>query len=161
MTPPTAYIYAALAAAVLTLAGGWAVDNARWTAKYEALVSTHATAVAEGERTARRKEAAAQKATDEVRTDAQEKLVALSDDLRAADTTAERLRKANDDLRRAATSAATAGRSEAATRALVLYSELLDARDRRVGELAAEADRRRIAGLACERYADEVAAPDS
>ena len=148
------YKYAAVFAAGLAV--GWIYNGSLWSAKHERLISEHAQAVAEGQAKVRAVETLYASKLDEVVHDAQSQADAIAVDAHNAASVSERLREENDRLRRAASSSSAPADCSAAKRTMVLYSKLLDRADDRAGNLAKEADRRRVAGLACEASYDAI-----
>jgi len=153
ITPRLAIAGAVLAACLVAgFAAGWLWNGARWDAKYSALTTQHADAARIAEANARSIEQQYQAGIEEARTDGQERIKAVQADAIAATATADSLREQlKARTSRATQDTGTTCRGEAATATLILYSELLDGADRRAGELAEEADRRRAAGITCER----------
>ena len=145
----------ALGLAALVLLGfgvGWSWQGSRWESKYIALGAAWAEARAAAERQARSEETRRAAAVEGIRRDAKEQI-----ELAQADATADSLRQQLAERTRRATQGAGACPGGSPTTAtLILYSELLDRADARAGELAAEADRRRVAGLACEAQYDSL-----
>lgn len=154
-----AWIAAGLVVAGFLVAWNW--QGSRYEAKLADLRSAHSQALAEAQERARRIEQGWHATIDEVRKDARENAAAVADDLDSANHELARLREASASRSsRAASNTSTACRSTPATGALILYSELLDSCSARVLDLAGEADRRRVAGLACERYGEVLAGRD-
>lgn len=138
---------------------GRAEVQARWDAQRAAHAEVAASAAHAARAEERRREAALRKEMD----DALQAVARARADADRAAGAAERLRHA---ARAAAArcgaatgDTATAAASAAATGAGDLLAELLRAADERAGALAAEADRRGIAGTACERAYDALTAP--
>lgn len=150
-------MFLAVALLLIGFAGGWGWNGSIWSEKYAKLEGGHARDVAAGERLAREEETRRSEALEEARKNTQAELERHAADTASADSVAERLRAENARLRRAAENTEASCRSPAATSAVVVYSELLDRCDARAGDLAGEADRRRIAGLACEQAYDLLA----
>ncbi|UPT34698.1 DUF2514 domain-containing protein [Pseudomonas amygdali] len=101
-----------------------------------------------------------QKAANQVANHARQEQTAALTDAAVADAAGDRLRVQAGKLA-AATSCApgdtgAAERGKAATRAAMVLSELLSRSDSRAGELAKYADSARIAGLACNRFVEEL-----
>lgn len=111
-----------------------------------------AESIRQAELTQRNEEQRRSEAVTKEATDAQTRIAALEDDLRAA-------RSAADSLRAAAASAASRARSHPATAAtsettadpIGMLTRVLNELDERAGILAETADRSRIAGDACVR----------
>lgn len=130
---------------------GWNWQGARWESIYSERETEYAEAQAAAERLARSEEARRAAAAEGIRRDAKNQIEQAQADAAAADTAADSLRQQLAERTRRATQGAGACPGGSPTTAtLILYSELLDRADARAGELAAEADRRRVAGLACQ-----------
>lgn len=153
---------AGLAALVLLGFGvGWSWQGSRWESKYIALGAEYAEARAAAERQARSEETRRAAAVEGIRRDAKNQIEQAQADATAADATADSLRhQLAERTRRATQGAGACPRGSPTTATLLVYAELLDRADARAGELAAEADRRRLAGLACEAQYDSLRAPD-
>jgi uncharacterized protein YaaQ len=82
---------------------------------------------------------------------AQQQLSALQGDAAAARTGAERLRRELERLRQSRTTAVASGGGPTADGSVVLLTGLLAESVERNRQLAAEADRRRAAGMACQQ----------
>lgn len=136
---------------------GWNWQGARWESRYIALGAEYAEKRAEAERQARSEETRRAAAVEGIRREARERIAAAESDAADERADADGMRKELAERTRRATQGAGAcpGGSPATT-ALILYSELLDRADARASELAGEADRRRIAGLACEEQYDSL-----
>ena len=149
---------AGLAALVLLGFGvGWSWQGSRWESRYIALGAEYAEARAAAERQARSEEARRAAAVEGIRRDAKNQIEQAQADATAAAATADSLRQQLAERTRRVTQGVGACPGGSPTTAtLILYSELLDRADARAGELAAEADRRRVAGLACERQYDSL-----
>lgn len=140
---------------------GWSWQGSRWESKYLALGAAWAESRAAAERQARSEEARRAAAVEGIRRDAKQQIEEAQADATASDATADSLRKQLAERTRRATQGAGACPGGSPTTAtLLVYAELLDRADARAGELAAEADRRRVAGLACEAQYDSLRAPD-
>ena len=130
---------------------GWSWQGSRWESKYIALGAAWAESRAAAERQARSEETRRAAAVEGIRRDAKNQIEQAQADADAADAAADSLREQlAERTRRATQGAGACPGGSPTTSTLVLYSELLDRADARAGELAAEADRRRVAGLACE-----------
>lgn len=140
---------------------GWSWQGSRWESRYIALGAEYAEARAAAERQARSEETRRAAAVEGIRRDAKQQIEQAEADADAADATADSLRQQLAERTRRATQGAGAcpGGSPTTT-TLLVYAELLDRADARAGELAAEADRRRVAALACEAQYDSLRAPD-
>lgn len=141
-----------LAALVLLGFGvGWSWSGSLWESKYNNRETKYAEARAAAERQARSEETRRAAVVEGIRRDAKDQIEQAQADATAAAATADSLRQQLAERTRRATQGAGACPGGSPTTAtLILYSELLDRADARAGELAAEADRRRVAGLACE-----------
>lgn len=108
-----------------------------------------------GERAERAKEQQRVDAQEEVRAHAQEQRTIAEGSASGADAVGQRLRDEAGQFASIVScpgpDPAVATRGEAARRAAMVLSDLLSRADARAGELAAVADRARIAGLACEQ----------
>ncbi|UPT38113.1 DUF2514 domain-containing protein [Pseudomonas amygdali] len=153
---------------VLALAGalygaylhGVTVTDLAWKAKWAEEVSTQSEAVATTTTEYRTEEQRRQKAANQVANDARQEQTTALTDAAVADAAGDRLRVEAGKLA-AATSCApgdtgAAKRGKAATRAAMVLSDLLGRADARAGELAKAYDESRIAGLACNRFVDEL-----
>ncbi len=136
---------------------GWSWQGALGDAKYDQRETEYTEARAEAEQQARSEEARRAAAVEGIRREARERIAAAESDAADERADADGMRKELAERTRRATQGAGAcpGGSPATT-ALILYSELLDRADARASELAGEADRRRIAGLACEEQYDSL-----
>jgi len=136
---------------------GWSWQGDRWESKYSERETEYTEARAEAERQARSEETRRAAAVEGIRREARERIAAAESDAADERADADGMRKELAERTRRATQGAGAcpGGSPTTT-ALILYSELLDRADARASELAAEADRRRIAGLACEEQYDSI-----
>lgn len=156
-----AQIGGALAAvSALVLLGfwvGWSWQDSRWESKYIAIGAAYAEARAAAERQARSEETRRAAAVEGIRRDAKDQIELAQADAAAADAAADSLRQQlAERTRRASADTCSDAGSQTARSTLILYSELLGRADARAGELAAEADRRRVAGLACEAQYDSL-----
>jgi hypothetical protein len=143
----------ALVAALVGL-GYWVGSSwtgAEWEAKYEKREGQYKEAGRLAEQQARSEETRRAAAVEGIRREARERIAAAESDAADERADADGMRKelANRTIRATHGAGACPGGSPTTT-TLILYSELLDRADDRASELAAEADRRRIAGLACE-----------
>lgn len=138
---------------------GQSVAGAEWQAKWSARDALDADAKAINESTERAKEQARQQTINKVIQDGQKVI-----DQAFADAGASRddrsLRDAADETagRVAASQAGghscTAAASQAATRAVMVFADVLKRADQRAGDLAADADQSRGRGVTCERAYD-------
>ncbi|MDF7792940.1 DUF2514 domain-containing protein [Pseudomonas syringae] len=134
--------------------------EADWQQKWDRELKAQSQAVASTTTEYRTEEQRRQKAANQVANDARQEQTAALTDAAVADASGDRLRVEAGKLA-AATSCApgdtgAAERGKAASRAAMVLSELLSRSDARAGELAKYADSARIAGLACNRFADEL-----
>nr|WP_276616880.1 DUF2514 domain-containing protein [Pseudomonas syringae] len=139
---------------------GVTVTDLAWRTKWAEEVSGQSEAVATTTTEYRTEEQRRQKAANQVANDARQEQTAALTDAAVADAAGDRLRVEARKLA-AATSCApgdtgAAERGKAASRAAMVLSELLGRADARAGELAKAYDESRIAGLACNRFADEL-----
>lgn len=140
---------------------GWSWNGSLWESKYNTRETEYAEARAAAERQARSEETRRAAAVEGIRRDAKTQIEQAQADATAAAATADSLRQQlAERTRRASADTCSDAGSQTARSTLILYSELLDRADARAGELAAEADRRRVAGLACEAQYDSLRAPD-
>lgn len=141
----------ALAAAV-GFGGAWTAQDWRYGRQIAQIERDQAQAMADAEKRARAQETRWRTTIEGVQIDAREQLAQVADDIAAADAAADGLRRELDRLRRrAASCAAPADRGDTAGSATVLLANLLAEVESRGRELASEADRRRVAGQACEK----------
>lgn len=106
---------------------------------------------------------ARQKETDKEARDGQAKIAALETDLAGTRAAGERLRaaiRAATSGARQAAAAAGAGEGEPGPDPVGLFAHLLERADARAERVSGFADRLRIAGEVCERYADGLQPPD-
>jgi len=137
--------------------GAYKAQDVRYRAVIADMNTASADAARDAEANARSIEQQYQAGIEEARTDGQSRIAAVQADAIAATATADSLRKQlKARTSRATQDTSTTCRGETAISTLILYSELLDGADRRAGELAEEADRRRAAGLTCERAFDAL-----
>lgn len=137
---------------------GVTVTDTRWLAAWASAEAKLQGQKADALQAARDEEQRRQTLANQVAKDARDQKAAADADAIGADAAGERLHV------EAAKLAAGAGectgdtgateRSEAARRAAMVLSDLLQKADRRAGELAKFGDESRIAGLACERAYD-------
>lgn len=143
----------------LAYSHGQSVTDTEWQAKWKARDVLGADAKAINEYTERAKEQARQQTINKVIQDGQKVI-----DQAFADAAASRddrsLRDAADETagRVAASQAGghscTAAASQAATRAVMVFADVLKRADQRAGDLAADADQSRGRGVTCERAYD-------
>lgn len=157
--PYIAVVAVALIGLLVAYSHGQSVTNEEWQAKWNARDTWDAAAKALNESTERAKEQARQQTINKVIQDGQKVI-----DQAFADATASRddrsLRDAADETagRVAASQAGghscTAAASQAATRAVMVFADVLKRADQRAGDLAADADQSRGRGVTCERAYD-------
>lgn len=157
--PYIAAVAMVLGGLLLAYSHGQSVKDAEWQAKWSARDTWDAAAKAINESTERAKEQARQQTINKVIQDGQ-KII----DQAFADAAASRddrsLRDAADETagRVAASQAGghscTAAASQAATRAVMVFADVLKRADQRAGDLAADADQSRGRGVTCERAYD-------
>ncbi|ARD12816.1 DUF2514 domain-containing protein [Pseudomonas savastanoi] len=139
---------------------GVTVTDLAWKAKWAKQVSAQSEAVATTTTEYRTEEQRRQKAANQVANDARQEQTAALTDAAVADAAGDRLRVEAGKLAATASCApgdsGAAERGKAATRAAMVLSDLLGRADARAGELAKAYDQSRIAGLACNRFADEL-----
>ncbi|KAA8702476.1 DUF2514 family protein [Pseudomonas proteolytica] len=157
--PYIAAVAMVLGGLLLAYSHGQSVKDAEWQAKWSARDALDADAKALNESTERAKEQARQNTINKVIQDGQKVI-----DQAYADGAASRddrsLRDAADETagRVAASQAGghscTAAASQAATRAVMVFADVLKRADQRAGDLAADADQSRGRGVTCERAYD-------
>lgn len=136
---------------------GWIWQGHRYEAKLARVSAEHATAIAAAHERHRATERGWQAAMDKVREDAQHAQDAIAADLAGAHDELAGLREAAARAtRRAARDACTADGSAPAPAAAILPADLLGACAALYIDVAAEADRRRVAGQACEAAHDAL-----
>ena len=146
-------LYPYAAAAALGFAGGWLIQGANLSE----LELDHAMALAKAHAQARLTEARWRTTIEGVQIDAREQLAQVADDAATAAATADGLRRELDRIRRRAASCAAAADGSAPGRdSTELLADLLAEVESAGRAMAAEADRRGVAGLACERAYDGV-----
>lgn len=157
--PYIAEVAVVLICLFLAYSHGQSVKDAEWQAKWSDRDARDAEAKTLNESTERAKEQARQQTINKVIQDGQ-KII----DQAFADAAASRddrsLRDAADETagRVAASQAGghscTAAASQAATRAVMVFADVLKHADQRAGDLAADADQSRGRGVTCERAYD-------
>lgn len=136
---------------------GWSWQGALGDAKYDKRETEYTEARAEAELQARSEETRRAAAVEGIRREARERIAAAESDAADERADADGMRgELTARTRRATQGAGACPGGSAITTTLILYSELLDRADARASELAQEADRRRIAGLACEDQYDSL-----
>lgn len=146
----------ALACAVL-FGAGWIAQGWRLNAQIAQMQADQAQALTAAIQQARAEEQRRQVAIEGIRKDAHEQIAIAVADAAAADTAAVGLQQQVDRLAARRCPASTAG-SPAADPAGDMLAIMFRRIDKRAGELAAHADRSRIAGLACEAAFDSLSA---
>lgn len=135
----------------------WSWQGNRYEARIATMHAAQAEALANAQERARKVEQDWAAAMIEVQKDARNKQDDVAGELGSANDELARLREAiNKRTDRATRDTSDACRSASAGSALLLYSKLLDSCSTRVVEMAGEADRRRVSGLACEGYGDAL-----
>lgn len=137
--------------AVLSAVLAWNINTVRYEGKISQLRAEQAEALSLAHARARQKEREWATKIEEVKSEAREEIGRLERDIDDAERMHSELA---DAARRAAESAASSCRSETAPAPSVVCADLLESVDRRAGQLAEEADRRRVAGAACEAAYD-------
>jgi len=142
---------AVLALMSLSATGAWQWQANSYERQLSELRETYAEAARQAEARARSEEQRRHTAIEGIRRDAQDKIAAVAADAAAADDAAGRLRARVAELsRRPARCPGAAGGGDAADPARLVLADVLSRIDAAAGELAAYADRSRIAGAACE-----------
>ena len=149
-----------LALAVCALLGayhhGLSVKDAKWQKEWNARDTREADAALSNEAAERVKEQARQQSINKVIQDGQQIIDQAVADANAARAAADRVQLAADNLvRRIAASqssghSCTAAASQAATRAVMVFADVLKRADQRAGDLATHADQSRGRGVTCE-----------
>lgn len=157
--PYIAAVAVVLAGLFIAYSHGQSVTDAEWQTRWNARDTNDAVAKALNESTERAKEQARQQTINKVIQDGQKVI-----DQAYADAAASRndrsLRDAADATagRVAASQAGghscTAAASQAATRAVMVFADVLKRADQRAGDLAATADQSRGRGVTCDRAYD-------
>ena len=157
--PYIAALTVVLTGLFLAYSHGQSVKDDEWQARWNARDTNDAAAKALNESTERAKEQARQQTINKVIQDGQKVIdqayadAAASRDDRslrdAADATAGRV-AASQSGGHSCTSAA----SQAATRAVMVFADVLKRADQRAGDLASDADQSRGRGVTCERAYD-------
>lgn len=151
LIPPQIRLIAMAIVAALLFSAGWCAQGWRMGEQMAQMETDQALALATAQQQARAKERRWQDSLEETRNDAQQSIEVATADAAAAAATADSLQQQVDRLaRRPARCPAVADGSEAADPAGLLLADLLRRINERAGQLAAYADRARIAGVACE-----------
>lgn len=139
---------------------GVTATDLAWQAKWAEQSKVQSEAVATTTTEYRTEEQRRQKAANQVANDARQEQTAALTDAVVADAAGDRLRVEAGKLAGATSCApgntGAAERGKAATRAAMVLSDLLGRADARAGELAKAYDQSRIAGLACNRFVEEL-----
>jgi hypothetical protein len=144
--------YLPVAALLVGLLIGWRVESWRSSAVHNAELARLASAAQAAEFEARKTEYRRQYDIERVQTDASKQIEQARADARAADASADSLRKQAARLAgRACQNTGVTGSSHTTNSTAVVLADVLARIDARAGELAAAYDRARIAGLACEQ----------
>lgn len=147
---------------LLGLLLGWLANGWRLGEQIADIRADHSEALAASEQRARKIESGWYAGMLEVQRNAKEKLDAVAADAAAAGSAADRLRERVAELsRRPAACPGSTGRGEAAEPAQLVLADVLSRIDAEAGELAAYADRARVAGMTCEAAYDSLAAMHS
>ena len=139
---------------------GETVTNDEWLAKWSERDARDEAAQASNEASERTKEQSRQQAINKVVQNGQALIDTAAAAVTVANRESDRLRSAADGLasRIAASQAGgnscTAATSAAATRAVMVFADVLKRADQRAGDLAADADQSRGRGVTCERAYD-------
>jgi hypothetical protein len=161
---------------VATLAGGACVANRayesgqraereKWQQRWSERDAADATAVARQQAANRAEEQRRQQEIARITQNAQQQINAARADADSAAAAGNRLQQTVADLQRrlrqrgASGNTATAGACEAERAAADMFAELFRESDATAGAYAAEADRRRIEGLACEQSYEALRIP--
>jgi len=148
LTPLSIRIAAYALACALLFGAGWIAQGWRLNAQIAQIEADQAQALTAAIQQARAEEQRRQIALEGIRKDAHEQITIAAADADAARVAAVGLQQQVDRLAARRCPASTAG-SPAADPAGLLLADLLGRIDKRAGELAAHADRSRIAGEAC------------
>ncbi|MFC6335476.1 DUF2514 family protein [Pseudomonas sp. CCM 7891] len=164
MNPLWLRILPYIAAVAIVLVGlfmayghGQSVTDAEWQVKWSARDTMDATAKAANESTERAKEQARQQTINKVIQDGQQIIDQATADASTARASAGSLQLTVDRLTdqlstgQAGVNSCTTAASQAATRAVMVFADVLKRADQRAGDLAADADQGRSRGVTCER----------
>lgn len=136
---------------------GWLANGWRLGEQIAEIRADHADAIAAEQERARKIESGWHAGINEVQKNARAKHEELAAHLSDADAAADRLRERVAELsRRPAACPAAGGGGEATDAARLVLADVLGRIDAAAGELAAHADRARVAGMACEAAYDRV-----
>ncbi|SFW65415.1 DUF2514 domain-containing protein [Pseudomonas sp. NFACC10-1] len=139
---------------------GVTVTDLAWKAKWAEEVSAQSEAVATTATDYRTEEQRRQKAANQVANDARQNQTAALTDGSVDDASGELMRIEAGKMAASAScvpsDTGASERGKAATRAAMVLSDLLGRADARARELAKAYDQSRIAGLACNRFVEEL-----
>jgi hypothetical protein len=142
---------------------GESVADARWQLKWADQQTLQAKGLAAATTENRTEEQRRQTAVNQVGNDARQQQAVATADAVSADAAGERVHDQAGKLAASASCSAddpgATERSNTATRAAMVLSDLFQRADKRAGELARAYDSARIAGLACERAYEELINP--
>ena len=139
---------------------GVTVTNDEWQARWSERDARDEAALATNEAAERAKEQSRQQAINKVVQNGQALIDTAAAAVTAANRESDRLRSAADGLAsriaagQAGGNSCTAAASQAATRAVMVFADVLKRADQRAGDLAATADQSRGRGVTCERAYD-------
>ena len=139
---------------------GVTVTSDEWQAKWSERDARDDAAQAANEAAERTKEQSRQQAINKVVQNGQALIDTAAAAVTAANRESDRLRSAADGLAsriaagQAGGNSCTAAASQAATRAVMVFADVLKRADQRAGDLAATADQSRGRGVTCERAYD-------
>lgn len=167
MTSMLSRYWRPLVALVLILFGCWCLRQAgyhaadqEWRQRWTERDAADARAQVQQQAAARTEEQRRQAAITRITQDAEQKIAAAQSDADSARAAAGRLQRTIDQLRhgdnRTSGDTGTTGGGAATARQCSVLANVLSESVERNQQLAAEADRSRIAGLACERAYDSV-----
>ncbi|PWC17141.1 DUF2514 domain-containing protein [Brenneria roseae subsp. roseae] len=131
--------------------------NAAWQQKWDQRNTADAEALAKRQSDERQEERRRQEAINTISTNAQREIEQAQTDAASAQSAADSLRDTIATIRRQFAASetgrisATAAAGAARTSTGILLADMLQRADDRAGELAAYADRARVAGLTCEQ----------
>lgn len=141
---------------------GYAAAERKWEARWSARDEADAKALAQREAAERTEEQRRQHAITRITQNAQQQITAARTDANDAVAAGERLQQTVKQLQRRLRESEASGNtcvtsgSQTATKQCGVLTDLFTESVKRNQQLAAEADRRRIAGLACERAYDSL-----
>ncbi|NWC08303.1 DUF2514 domain-containing protein [Pseudomonas agarici] len=140
---------------------GASVADSQWQARWNERDTRDASAKAVNEAKERTLEQARQLSINKAIQDGQRKIDQATADAADARSTADSLQRAVDDLagrlkRAPGGNSCTAAASQAATRAALVFADVLKRADQRAGDLAGYADQSRGRGVTCEQAFDAL-----